>query len=378
VVPTETEDRGPIPGEKEEDDVLDIDSEQEVLPLHYEITSYGADFLVDGLVSRLNSDDIVIPTFDPDFESGSDLTGFQRGYIWSKPQADKFLESLLLGMPVPGIFLIREPDGVFMVLDGHQRLQTLQSFYRGLFRGKEYRLEYIQEPWPSKNYADLDGEDRRRLDSSIIHATILRQDHPERDYSAIYSIFERINSGGTPLQPQEIRVALFGGPFINLLRELNVNDDWRDLYGPKSSRLKDQELLLRFFALLDRGDNYTRPLKGFLNEFLADNRDQTRAKSKALINTFEGTVAAINKAIGTTAFRPVRSLNAAVFDGVMIGVARRVAEVGPLSDLSTLKKQYNRLLKNQRFLDATSSSTAAEESVKTRLSLATSAFRNVT
>jgi uncharacterized protein with ParB-like and HNH nuclease domain len=223
-----------LPREVTEGGVRDIDPDEEVLPLHYAITSYGADFLVDGLVSRMDAGDIVVPTFDPEFRSESSVEGFQRGFVWTKPQADRFLESLLLGMPVPGIFLVREPDGVLLVLDGHQRLKTLLSFHKGVFREKEYRLEYVQEPWLGLRYEDLDDDDRRRLDDSIIHATILRQDHPDRDYEAVYSIFERINTGGTALQPQEIRVALFGGPFVALLRDLNNNDSWRKLYGRRS------------------------------------------------------------------------------------------------------------------------------------------------
>jgi hypothetical protein len=305
--------------EIERDGVIDIDPDEEILPLYYSITSYGADFLIDGIVSRLESSDIRIPTFDPEFQSSTDVAGFQRDFVWTKPQADRFLESLLLGMPVPGIFLVREPDGIFLVLDGHQRLRTLQSFYAGIFRGKEHRLEYAQSPWQGRTYKELDAEDRRRLDSSILHATILRQDHPERDYTAIYSIFERINTGGTPLQPQEIRVALFGGPFLSLLRKLNNNADWRSLYGQRSSRLKDQELILRFLAFYMNGGSYSRPLKGFLNTFLAENVHRTEDHASDLVSIFEATTAAINAGIGPSAFRPVRSLNAAVVDSIMVG-----------------------------------------------------------
>jgi Protein of unknown function DUF262 len=371
------DDRPPAAAEIEQDDILDIDPEEEVLPLFYTITSYGADFLVDGLVSRMQSGDIEVPTFDPEFDSTSELSGFQRDFVWAKPQADKFLESLLLGMPVPGIFLVREPDGVFLVLDGHQRLQTLQSFYEGVFRGREHRLEFAQQPWRGKTYKELDVEDRRRLDSSILHATILRQDHPERDYTAIYSIFERINTGGTSLQPQEIRVALFGGPFIKLIRLINANSDWRALYGPRSSRLKDQELILRFFALYVSADTYSRPLKGFLNDFLSANVDLDADSGADLVQVFTDTVAAINAGIGPSAFRPVRSLNAAVVDSIMVGVACRIAERGPIEKPQRLRSPYERLINNAEYTAATVSSTAAEESVERRLALASAAFRSV-
>lgn len=365
----------PLPSEVTVEHVFDVDPEQEVIELAYDITSYGADFLVDGLVARMESGDIVVPTFDPEFEADSDVRGFQRGFVWTKPQADRFLESLLLGMPVPGIFLVREPNGIFLVLDGHQRLRTLAAFYRGIFRGEEYKLEYVQAPWRGLRYEDLDNEDRRRLDSSILHATILRQEE-RRDYRAVYSIFERINTGGTPLQPQEIRVALFGGQFIHLLRDLNNNEDWRVLYGKRSARLKDQELILRFFALYETAEAYERPLKGFLNAYLASNVDRAGTAAKDLVTTFENTCAAINAGIGRAAFRPVRSLNAAVMDSVMVGVARRLND-GSITKFKALKSHYDELIARKDYLEATVSSTAGEESVAARLTLATAAFRSV-
>ena len=125
----------------------------------------------------------------------------------------------------------------------------MASFYGGLFQGKEFVLEKVQERWLGKSYKTLDADDRRRLDDSIIHATIVRQEEPSEDQSSIYLIFERLNSGGTFLQPQEIRVALYHGEFVSLLSSLNNNPRWRILYGRKSPRLKDIELILRFFAL---------------------------------------------------------------------------------------------------------------------------------
>src|SRR5579862_5075480 len=110
----------------------DVNERDEVAPLHYGITSYGADFLVDGLVKRMENGDIVVPTFDPDVsDTELGMVGFQRDFVWSKPQSDRFIESLLLGFPVPGIFLVQGSEGVLLVLDGQQRLRTLHAFYKG-------------------------------------------------------------------------------------------------------------------------------------------------------------------------------------------------------------------------------------------------------
>jgi hypothetical protein len=363
---------------KVEEDVQDIAEREEVSPYTYDITSYGADFLVDGLVQRLKSGDIVIPTFDPDEPTDARIEGFQRGFVWTKPQIDRFIESLLLGLPVPGIFLVKvEPTNVLLVLDGQQRLRSLYAFYEGLIFGREFRLENVQEPFRGKTYSELNEEDRRRLDNTIIHATIVRQDRPSDDFSSIYLVFERLNTGGTILQPQEIRVALYGGRFVRLLRDLNENPAWRRLVGPKSKRMKDQELILRFFAMFYDGSSYTRPLKTFLNDFLASNRDLERYDAKTLMNLFEPTTAAIVEGVGDRAFRPRAPVNAAVVDSIMVGVATRIQGGAPILDHEAMASAYRQLLQNESYVSAVEQSTAAEESVSARLSMGKEAFANV-
>lgn len=359
-----------------DEEVDDLDELNEVLPTTYSITSYGADYPVDGLVKRMVQGDIVVPLFRLEPEPGQSTIGFQREYVWTKPQADHFVESLLLGLPVPGIFLVKESNGKHLVLDGQQRLRTLESFYAGLFQGKEYRLENVQEKWRDKTYKTLHADDRRRLDDSIIHATVVRQDEPTEDQSSIYLIFERLNSGGTFLQPQEIRVALYHGHFASLLSKLNDNEKWRALYGKKSPRLKDLELILRFFSLYFYANKYERPMKDFLNRNMASNRALTKHDSNELTSLFGATVAAIHDALGLRAFRLRNAINAAVLDSVMVGVASRLAK-GSINSTEQFVKAYTDLLGNTEYLSATGRSTADEESVKTRLRLAKEAFSNV-
>ena len=212
----------PPPGDEAVDD---LDEVSEVMPASFAITSYGADYPVDGLVKRVKGGDIIVPLFSRAPEEGQTTVGFQREFVWKKSQADRFIESLLLGLPVPSIFLVKEPNGKFLVLDGQQRLRTLQSFYDGIFEGIEFKLSGVQTQWIGKTYSTLHPEDRRRLDNSILHAIIVRQDEPNEDQSSIYLIFERLNSGGTILQPQEIRVALYHGEFAALLGELNKDEN---------------------------------------------------------------------------------------------------------------------------------------------------------
>jgi hypothetical protein len=88
----------------------------------------GQDFDVVGLIRRLQNDDILIPTFGHE-DVRIETAGFQRSFVWNRPQMDKFIESILLGYPIPGIFLVKQPDKRYLVLDGQQRLSTLgESF----------------------------------------------------------------------------------------------------------------------------------------------------------------------------------------------------------------------------------------------------------
>jgi Protein of unknown function DUF262 len=359
-----------------EEEVEDLDEVNEVIPTTYTITAYGADYPVDGLVKRLGQGDIVVPLFSMQAEPGQSTVGFQREFVWTRPQCDRFIESLLLGLPVPGIFLVKEPSGKHLVLDGQQRLRTLQYFYEGLLQGKEFALENVQEKWRGKTYKKLDADDRRRLDDSIIHATIVRQDEPSDDQSSIYLIFERLNSGGTFLQPQEIRVALYHGKLASLLSALNTNPSWRSLYGKKSARLKDLELILRFFALYYHAKSYRRPMKEFLNRYMASNVELQTAAESELRPLFESTAETIHKFIGDRAFRLKSAINAAIADSVMVGIARRLA-AGPVNKPEDFKAAYEALLKNTDYLKATGRSTADEEFVRLRLERSTEAFSKV-
>lgn len=356
----------------EEEGIEDIDEREEVVPLHYGISSFGADFPVDSLVNRLKSGDIRIPTFDPEVnDADANIVGFQRGFVWSKTQSDRFIESLLLGFPVPGIFLVQGSEDIYLVLDGQQRLRTLQAFYKGTLREKTFRLQSVQTHFQGLTYETLAADARRRLDNSIIHATVVKQDQPSDDQSGIYMVFERLNTGGTLLQPQEIRVALFHGPLIKLLRRLNEDEDWRALCGPVSKRLKDQELLLRFLAFRARGDRYKAPMKDFLNQYTGWNRNLSHESADELTKAFTSTVQTIRGQLGDKAFRLVRAVNAAVLDSVMTVVTEGIA-TGRLHRGSKLRIAFRSLMNDTDYRQAVERATAREEQVSTRLNCARS------
>lgn len=345
----------------------DAENDDVVVPQHYSITSFGADYDVEGLVKRLQRGDIFIPSF-------------QRGYVWSLTAASRFIESLLLGLPVPGVFLARESDNKLIVIDGQQRLKTLEFFYKGVFNPKDeekthrvFKLTKVQEQFEGCTYETLEEQFKVRLNDSIIHATVVRQESPDDDNTSVYHIFERLNTGSQRLAPQELRTAIYHGPFIDTIKELNDDSRWRKIFGKTHPRLKDQELILRFFAMYFEGENYQRPMEEFLSRFAGKNRTPKPEFLADVRTLFINTIHTIDLSLDDKAFRPEKAFNAAVFDSVMVGLARRLA-VSPITKPAQVQDAYSRLIANEDYLDAVSQATADESRVRSRMSMSIEAF----
>ena len=338
------------------------DDDEAVDSVEYRITSFGIDYDVDGVVRRLNKGSI-------------DLPEFQRAYVWSIRRASKFIESLLLNLPIPGIFLYRDHDSKKQrVIDGLQRLETLRRFYNGIFDKREFALTGVRQQFDGLRYLDLADDHKANLDDSIIHATIIKQDEPNDGGSSQFEIFQRLNANATPLSAQEIRAASFGGEFCEFLETLNENENWRELFGRKHRRRRDEELILRFFALYFCSDEYERPMKSFMNDFMSSNRRLEKYSSRRLEPLFAETIGNVLEKLGPRAFKPTRAFNASLFDSLMVGVGRRL-EKGPIC--SDIKSAFDGLLDNDDFKTAIGYRTSDVERVRTRIQLATEAFESV-
>ena len=343
----------------------DTETDDVVEDVSYRIASYGVDFDVEGLVRRMNDGDIFVPDF-------------QRGFVWTPKEASQFVESLLLGLPVPGIFLTLEIDTEkMMVVDGQQRLKTLQYFYAGKFaeNGRPFALQGVSQAFAGKQYVDLRAPDRRRLNNSLFHATVTRQLFPEEGMSSVFHIFQRLNSTGRRLTPHEIRQAMYRGDLLDCIRTLNGNDDWRALFGRVNPRQKDQELILRFWAMYLNGEKYTAPMVAFLNGFAEENRNPSEDFLQQGQSLFAEVVAAFNAALGRRAFRTSasRQLNAAVFDSMAVGLARHIKRKG-VPQKQALKDAADTLFEDTEYLDSVSGGTAQPSSVQTRIAKATEIF----
>lgn len=335
-------------------------AEDEPSPYRYSVTSYGVDYPIEAIVQKIDTDSIYVPPF-------------QRQFIWGREEASRFIESLILGLPVPGVFLAHDATNRLIIVDGQQRLMSLFYFYKGIIRGEKFTLKGVVPDLEGKSFATLSSDDRNTLEYQTIHATVLRPSDPQGDLNSIYSLFERLNTGGKRLTAQEIRSSIYYGPFNDYLNELVNNQDWVDIFGFSNDRYKSQELILRFFAFYYDRESYDKPMSLFLNRFMSDNRDLGKHAKAELSSLMFPTITLIADALGRRAFRLGGGINAAVFDSVMVALTTRL-----LTGLGTVPSQvreaYMSLLKNDRYVSAVRAGTSDKASIETRIALASEYF----
>lgn len=318
----------------------------------YKIVSYPSDPSLELLYAKWQRGEIIIPPF-------------QRGWVWKHTQASKLVESFLLGLPVPAIFVYKESASQKqVVIDGQQRLRTIWGFFEGkLPDGNEFYLKGVDSQWEGKYYNTLDEAERIRFRDSVLRVVIVEQLDP-KDNTSIYHIFERLNTGGTGLTPQEVRNCTYHGPFNDLMINLNEDTIWRYIFGPSEldPRMRDLELIVRFLALFEGADAYAKPMKQFLNNFMAEHQwDSAREPYQG---TFLNTVGRVYKSLGHRPFHIKRGINVAVFDSVMIAFAQSTTTPDNIPD------RYQKLLANPSYQEAISSGTTDVDTVKGRIKLA--------
>lgn len=366
-----------VEDESESDDLGLFDTGPSSLPY------FGADFDAAGLVRRLDDGDILIPRFDPDESAGLTVEGFQRQRVWTAPRMEKFIESLLLGWPVPSIFLVVEPDGRYLVLDGQQRLTTLQTFYNGTHPdGRPFVLRDVAEHLQGATYDTLSVESKRRLNNTFIQAVVI-EPAGEDGRDAVYRLFGRLNSGGVSLTAQEIRVALYRGPLVEFIRDLNHEPSWRLLFGATHKKLKDHELVLRALAMSEviekidgswtdeklRLTAYKPPMAQFLNGYLDRHGDLRGLNKKAVTQAFAEACKLLVEANGRDGLKFAGRLNAAHIDAVL-GTLIFALLSGKSVSSNRLRKAIEDLRANADYIDWVSRSTSHRDSVYGRLQTA--------
>jgi uncharacterized protein with ParB-like and HNH nuclease domain len=330
------------------------DQREDISP--YKIISYPADYTLKGLYDKWVASEIYIPPF-------------QRRYVWTITQASSLIESFLLGLPVPAIFLYRDRTSQrLLVIDGQQRLRSVFGYFEGKMpdTNQRFSLRSVKSQWDGLFFENLSSADQIRLKDSVLRAIIVEQIDPHDDTS-MFHIFKRLNTGGTTLTPQEIRNALYQGPFLQLLDELNESEQWRKtILGATQpdKRMRDVELILRHISLAENVDNYYKPMKDFMSEFLRrNNRDPSNLERYEI--SFESVVRTLVDKLGPKPFHIIRGLNAAVYDSVTVAFSRHWE-----SCPGNISQRYRKLLDNESYRSYISTATTDVDTVKRRIELA--------
>ena len=343
---------------EEETDV----NEEDAVSLNYDIASYPSDYTLSGISQMWHDGDIEIPDY-------------QREFVWNIKQSSLLIDSFLSGLPVPPVFFYMDENNKNLVIDGQQRILSVVFFMEGYFgqestqgKRKVFRLTGLgdESPYQGKKFTDLTDADQRKIKQAVLRAVNIRQLEPVGESTSAFHIFERLNTGGTPLRPQEIRNCVFRGGFVSTLKELNKDKSWRGILGKPylDKHQRDMEFLLRVFALYIDSDKYEKPMKEFLNVAMKANQAGTAAKVKTFTKIFPKVTSYVIAQIGEKPFHLRGPLNISALDAVMSVLLDNHKKLSKIN----LTKQYARLKKDKNFIEHTSYNTTDTKTVDARIS----------
>jgi hypothetical protein len=344
----------------------------------YNINSWGADLSFRELITMYEEDELLKPEL-------------QRYYVWEKPEASRFIESILLGLPVPSIFLANTKEDKKLIIDGYQRIMTVFDYVKkGIWRkdGKTFKLsntDKINNRFRGKAFSELADHEQRRIRSTTIHAIVFEQKAPNDNDTSLYQVFERINTGGRALMPQEIRNCVNQGNFNDLLFQLNKNLNWRTLFGKEEvdPRMRDMEFILRFFALdtdyIKENQSSNISLKKYLNEFMGWEISQNRQIIDERKEKFNFVMDFIMENIGENAFYNItagdetkirKRFYPTIFDSICPAVAIAKRLLGENIPTDNLEEKRLALLKDEEYRKYTSEGTMQISHIHGRINLA--------
>jgi hypothetical protein len=192
---------------------------------------------------------------------------FQRNFVWNSGKSSRLVESLLLAIPIPVIYVSEEPNRTYSVVDGNQRLTSICSYVNGQFpSGQKFKLSGLQvlTGLNRKAFGDLSVELQEEILNFTLRLIIIEKDS---DPDVKFEVFERLNLGAEKLNDQEVRNCVYRGNYNELLRSLSENEFLLRIFQSKEphTRMVDRQLILRFFAMWRNTHTIIRPTKRFLN-----------------------------------------------------------------------------------------------------------------
>lgn len=323
--------------------------------------------------------ELITSTIDYNLESLSQLISkrtidlepkYQRRFRWDDKRKSKLIESFLMNVPVPPIFLNEDDFGQYSVIDGKQRLSSIADFLSGKLTLTD--LEVFQD-LNDKNFFDLPREFQNSLKirANIRAIIILRQS----DKDIKYEVFQRLNTGGVHLNAQEIRNSAFPSLLNNRIIDLSETKSFHKMLGVKTktkSRLyqemKDVELVLRFFALKDNWPKYSGALKRILDSYLDENSKMELPQVDKLDKSFIKTIELVEQVFGSDgSFRRwlpengkwKQQVSAPLYDAQMLACYKKDPKKVLAAKTKILQEYKNLFTDDDDFIESIASSTGA-------------------
>lgn len=308
---------------------------------------------------------------------------FQRQFVWDQIKSCKLIESALLDIPLPVVYISQENDGKEYVIDGQQRLTSFFSFIDGSFPdGSSFKLKGLKvyKELNKKKFNELDEKYQDAIRYCKLRTIIFRK---ESDPNLKFEIFERLNTGSVSLNDQELRNCIYRGTYNKLLKELSQDSDFTGLMGitKPDKRMKDIEIVLRFSAFYHQTYlNYKPPMRNFLSKEMEKFQFINDDDASDLKSAFKNSVSIIKSLLGNHAFRRFykgddknpngrwepKKFNASLFDILMYSFSKEDKNT-VFQHLDAIREGLIYLMTyDQDFIDSIELSTSSVQAVTKR------------
>jgi hypothetical protein len=308
---------------------------------------------------------------------------FQRLFRWSDYQKTRFIESILLGIPTPPIFVAEDKEGRWELVDGLQRISTILSFFGIL---KDYKEKNNWVMVPGDLVQELNGYKNdilpqifnRNIRRAYCRVEIIKWDSK---YDMRYELFNRLNTGGSPLTEQEIRNCIFRGKsnkFNELLEQLSEDGGFIKILNIKEEKKQElylEELVLRFFAVYNnKWDKYKiKNMSSYMTEYMKDaiESDNFNYQDKDI---FFRTVNVL-KNLDNSIFRfNNNQFSTSLYDAIMVGIAKNI-DGYEKKNKEFIEKKINLLKKDSKFRQYTGAASSSKSRVIKRMARAMEIFK---
>lgn len=356
---------------KVEDEILynDIDSQQITKPFNpNEIDVDIATVNLGSIIEQLENNEIDL---QPDFQRSAD--------VWDSVKKSRLIESILLGLPLPSFYFSEDPvTKKLSVIDGLQRLCAIHDFILKSHKQDALRLHGLQflKNFEGKTYLELERPEIKRIKSLKITMNTLRKGTPNE---VKFIIFQRVNTAGEPLTPQEMRHALNQGKAALFIKELADLDSFKKAtnYSIRKKRMQDRDFVNRFVAFFIGYNEYSGELDAFLNDKMGELNRISQERLSNIRQVFDETMKCCYTIFGDDTFRRRYDINdrkkpisKAVFDSLSVNIAwltNRQREL-LIKNSDIFREGLIHLFNDKTFNAAISTGTGQKYSVEKRFS----------